>query len=164
MFRLALLVVLKSHPTAFQMSVFKFHFFRNEMFPIRSPFICTMLSCCALLLGLAACSTSASRAQSAARATLDSARVAYDNGDYERTLYLLGHSHDIDSAPPDMQVEAHKLEAFSYCVTNRITLCRAQFAKILDIAPNFELSPAEKGHPIWGPAFEAARRKHAAPS
>lgn len=129
-----------------------------------SPFSSAVLFCSALMLGLSACSTPASRAQSASRATLDSAHAAYDKGDYERTLYVLGHSHDLDSASPDMQVEAHKLMAFSYCLTNRITLCRAEFTKILNIAPQFELSPAEKGHPIWGPAFEAARRKHAASS
>lgn len=134
------------------------------MFAIRTLFISAALFCSALMLGLVACSTTASPAQLAARATLDSAHAAYDKGDYERTLYVLGHTHDLDSASPEMQVDAHKLMAFSYCLTNRVTLCRVEFTKILNIAPQFELSPAEKGHPIWGPAFEAARRKHAAPS
>lgn len=134
------------------------------MFAIRLLFVSAALFFSALMLGLTACSTTASPAQLAARATLDSAHVAYDKGDYERTLYVLGHSRDLDSASPETQVEAHKLAAFSYCLTNRISLCRAEFTKILDIAPQFELSPAERGHPIWGPAFEAARRKHAAPS
>lgn len=127
----------------------------------RSIFIYALYS--ALIVGLSACGT-VSPAQSAARATVASARAAYNAGDYERTLYILGHAHDIDGATTDTQIEAHKLTAFSYCVTNRVSLCRLEFAKILDLDPHFELSTAEKGHPIWGPAFEAARRKHFAPS
>lgn len=126
-----------------------------------SIFILTLYG--ALLIGLSACGT-ASPAQSAARATVLSARAAYNAGDYERTLTILGRSHDIDSGSTDTQIEAHKLMAFSYCVTNRTSLCRIEFSKILDIDPHFELSTAEKGHPIWGPAFEAARRKHSSPS
>ncbi|KVD89973.1 type VI secretion protein [Burkholderia stagnalis] len=115
-----------------------------------------------LLLGLGGCGTPP--AQSAARATLDSARTAYDTGDYARTIAILNRAHDIDGADTDTQVAAHKLLAFSYCVTNRVASCRAEFARILALNPRFDLSPAEKGHPIWGPAFEAARRKHASPS
>lgn len=124
-------------------------------------FICALYS--ALMLALSGCGT-LTPAQSAARAAVTSAHAAYDAGDYERTLYILGHSRDIDSGNTDTQIEAHKLMAFSYCVTNRVSLCRMEFSKILDINPHFELSTAEKGHPIWGPAFEAARRKHLAPS
>ncbi|MXN79957.1 TssQ family T6SS-associated lipoprotein [Burkholderia sp. 4701] len=117
-----------------------------------------------LWLALGGCGTSAPPAQPAARAALDSARAAYDTGDYARTIAILNRAHDIDAADTDTQVAAHKLLAFSYCVTNRIATCRAEFAKILALNPRFDLSPAEKGHPIWGPAFEAARRKHASSS
>ncbi len=116
-----------------------------------------------VLIGLSACGT-VSPSQSAARATVASAHAAYNAGDYERTLNILGHARDIDNASTDTQIDAHKLMAFSYCVTNRVSLCRMEFSKILDLNPHFELSTAEKGHPIWGPAFEAARRKHQAPS
>ncbi|WGY72051.1 TssQ family T6SS-associated lipoprotein [Burkholderia cepacia] len=117
----------------------------------------------ALLLGAGGCSTS-SPTQSAARATVDSARTAYAAGDYGRTIALLNHAKEIDGADVDTQVAAHKLLAFSYCVTNRVAQCRAEFSKILDLNPRFDLSPAEKGHPIWGPAFEFARRRHASAS
>ncbi|WP_175717235.1 TssQ family T6SS-associated lipoprotein [Burkholderia anthina] len=116
----------------------------------------------ALLLGLGGCSTSPT--QSAARAALDNARAAYGAGDYGRTIAILSRAKEIDGADTDTQVAAHKLLAFSYCVTNRITQCRAEFSKILDLNPRFDLSPAEKGHPIWGPAFEFARRRHASSS
>ncbi|MCA8495578.1 TssQ family T6SS-associated lipoprotein [Burkholderia arboris] len=116
----------------------------------------------AWLLGAGGCSTSPT--QSAAHATVDSARAAYAAGDYGRTIALLSHAKEIDGADTDTQVAAHKLLAFSYCVTNRIAPCRAEFSKILDLNPRFDLSPAEKGHPIWGPAFEFARRRHASTS
>ncbi|PFH29908.1 MULTISPECIES: TssQ family T6SS-associated lipoprotein [Burkholderia] len=116
----------------------------------------------ALLLGIGGCSTSPT--QSAARGALDSARAAYGAGDYGRTIAILSRTKEIDGADTDTQVAAHKLLAFSYCVTNRITQCRAEFSKILDLNPRFDLSPAEKGHPIWGPAFEFARRRHASSS
>ncbi|RQS23400.1 TssQ family T6SS-associated lipoprotein [Burkholderia sp. Bp8998] len=116
----------------------------------------------ALLLGVGGCGTSPT--QSAARAAVDSARAAYGAGDYGRTIALLSRAKEIDGADTDTQVAAHKLLAFSYCVTNRIAQCRAEFSKILDLNPRFDLSPAEKGHPIWGPAFEFARRRHASSS
>ncbi|AOJ72796.1 MULTISPECIES: TssQ family T6SS-associated lipoprotein [Burkholderia] len=119
------------------------------------------------LAGIGGCGTNspnspASPIQTAAQATVDGARAAYDAGDYGRTISLLGaHAREIDGADANTQVTAHKLLAFSYCLKRRVTQCRAEFSRILDINPRFDLSPAEKGHPIWGPAFEAARRKHA---
>ncbi|OJA79464.1 type VI secretion protein [Burkholderia ubonensis] len=120
-----------------------------------------------VLLGMSGCSstsTGTSPTQSAARAAVDGARAAYAAGDYGRTIAILGRAREIDGADVDTQVAAHKLLAFSYCVTNRVATCRAEFSKILDLNPRFELSPAEKGHPIWGPAFETARRRHASAS
>lgn len=117
------------------------------------------------LAGMGGCGTGATSPASTptvAQATLDSARAAYDAGDYRRTIALLGgHAREIDGADVNTQVAAHKLLAFSYCLTRRTTQCRAEFSRILDLNPRFDLSPAEKGHPIWGPAFEYARRKHA---
>ncbi|KVV47927.1 type VI secretion protein [Burkholderia ubonensis] len=128
----------------------------------------SLVACLGLvLLGMSGCSstsTSTSPTQSAARAAVDGARAAYAAGDYGRTIAILGRAREIDGADVDTQVAAHKLLAFSYCVTNRVATCRAEFSKILDLNPRFELTPAEKGHPIWGPAFETARRRHASAS
>jgi len=99
----------------------------------------------------------------AERALLTGIR-AYDDAQYaqaERALTTALHS---GLTSPKDRASAHKLLAFSYCVTNRSAQCRAEFAKILDLNPRFDLSPAEKGHPIWGPAFEFARRRHASSS
>jgi hypothetical protein len=60
-------------------------------------------------------------------------------------------------ATSDARVEALKLQAFSYCVTNYRQLCEDSFARILQLQPSFQLAPNEAGHPQWGPAFQAAQ-------
>ena len=63
------------------------------------------------------------------------------------------------------QVTARKFIAFSYCLTNRTTLCRTEFEAIFKLDENFDLAPAEAGHPAWGPSFRTvkAKRKPATP-
>ena len=51
-----------------------------------------------------------------------------------------------------------KYLAFSYCVTNRRTLCQQQFEAALRVDPRFELAPAERGHPIWKVHYERAKQ------
>ncbi|BFM19647.1 TssQ family T6SS-associated lipoprotein [Gilvimarinus japonicus] len=55
------------------------------------------------------------------------------------------------------QLVALKYLAFTYCVTDRATLCRHAFNKALQLDPRFELSEAEVTHPLWGPQFKLAR-------
>ena len=57
----------------------------------------------------------------------------------------------------DDEVTAHKYLAFVYCVTKRDRQCRAHFRIALELNPEFELSPAEAGHPMWGPVFRSAK-------
>ena len=62
------------------------------------------------------------------------------------------------------QVIAHKHLAFIYCISNRVSQCRAEFRNALGLDPRFDLAPAEAGHPQWGPVFrsvKASRRKSA---
>ena len=40
---------------------------------------------------------------------------------------------------------------------NRWPACRAEFLKIYDIDPNFDLTPAESGHPMWTRTFAGAK-------
>jgi hypothetical protein len=98
-----------------------------------------------------------------ARTMLLRARQAYDEGDYAKAIATLrrGGASMLEGAEPGTRLEAMKLEAFSYCLVNQVTECRAQFRKILAVFPTFELSLAERNHPLWGPALDAARRmKH----
>nr|WP_256099048.1 TssQ family T6SS-associated lipoprotein [Variovorax sp. SG517] len=98
--------------------------------------------------------------QQVARTTLEKAQQAYDEGDYAKALSTLksGGVSVFEAAEPSTRLDAMKLEAFSYCVANQIPECRLQFRKILDAFPTFELNVAERKHPVWGPAFEAAKR------
>lgn len=57
------------------------------------------------------------------------------------------------------QVKAHKYLAFIHCVSDRRPQCQEEFRKALELDPTLELSPAEAGHPSWGPAFRAAKSR-----
>lgn len=57
----------------------------------------------------------------------------------------------------EVQIESLKYLAFIYCITERVTLCRHSFYKALQLNPNFELTPAESTHPLWGPEFVVAQ-------
>jgi hypothetical protein len=121
----------------------------------------------ALTATLAACAAPSSRQGPAApptRAAIDTlahVRERYLVGEYGDVIRTVATSQDLAAAPANMRVEALKLQAFSYCVTGYRVLCEDDFKRILQIDPRFELSPAEAGHPVWGPAF---RRAQAAPA
>ena len=55
------------------------------------------------------------------------------------------------------EVKAHKYLAFINCVSDRLASCREEFRKALRIDPGMELTPAEAGHPSWGPVFRAVK-------
>ncbi|HZN23985.1 MAG TPA: TssQ family T6SS-associated lipoprotein [Burkholderiales bacterium] len=55
------------------------------------------------------------------------------------------------------QVTAHKYLAFIHCVSKRERQCRAHFRTALELNSQFELGPAEAGHPMWGPVFRSAK-------
>ena len=54
---------------------------------------------------------------------------------------------------------ARKLMAFSHCVQGREPACRDEFRKAFEIHPEFALTPAEDGHPIWGPVYREVRTR-----
>ena len=59
--------------------------------------------------------------------------------------------------PLNEQVEARKHLAFIQCVSGRQAQCREEFRRALDLNPQLELTPAEAGHPSWGPAFRSVK-------
>ena len=80
----------------------------------------------------------------------------YNKGQFNDAIKRLG-GPEITSGPVPNQVTALKYMAFSYCVTNRTTLCRQQFEKAFKLDPNFDLAPGEHGHPLWGKVFSRAK-------
>jgi hypothetical protein len=93
-----------------------------------------------------------------ARKALNAGIELYKAGNFNGAIKQLG-APELADAETALQLEALKYMAFSYCVTNRTTLCRQQFAKAFKLDKTFDLSPGEKGHPLWTPSFERARKE-----
>src|SRR5262245_40849762 len=86
---------------------------------------------------------------------------SYDNGSYNEALKQLQSALD-QGLSKNEQLQAHKHIAFIHCAQGRQNPCRAEFRKALTVDPSFDLTPAEAGHPLWGPVFakeKAARAK-----
>jgi len=97
-----------------------------------------------------------------ARKALNAGIDMYKAGNFNGAVKQLTTAPELAKAEMPLQLEAIKYTAFSYCVTNRITLCRQQFVKAFQLDKSFDLSPGEKGHPLWTPSFERARKEAAA--
>ena len=83
---------------------------------------------------------------------------AYDRGDYAQAIRLLTPLTNDGTLDSEQQLRALKTLAFSQCSTNAVTACRQTFERAFRADPRFELATAERGHPIWGPQFERARK------
>ena len=81
----------------------------------------------------------------------------YEEGQYRGAQKSLLAALDAGLVAKSDRIKAHKYLAFSYCVTDRERQCREEFRSILDIDPRFDLSPAEAGHPLWGPVFRSVK-------
>ncbi|MFJ1300330.1 TssQ family T6SS-associated lipoprotein [Pseudomonadota bacterium AL_CKDN230030165-1A_HGKHYDSX7] len=117
--------------------------------------LCAALSGCTAIRGAAP----EAPATSEALAALDQARDSYGGGRYGEVIRLVATSDDIAGAPRAVRVEAFKLQAFSYCVSNYRQLCEDAFVRILALQPDFALAPNEAGHPNWGPVFRTAQQR-----
>jgi hypothetical protein len=84
---------------------------------------------------------------------------SYESGNYRDSAKQLQSALDAGLSSAG-QVQAHKYLAFIHCVSGRQGPCRDEFRKVLAADPDFELEPAEVGHPLWGPVFakEKSRR------
>lgn len=96
--------------------------------------------------------------RAAAQSALNEGIQLYGGGDYNGTVKHLATAKEIWTADKDIQVEALKYMAFSYCVTFRQALCKQQFEKAVKLDPAFDLAPGEKGHPLWGPVFDRVKK------
>jgi hypothetical protein len=114
----------------------------------------------ATLALLAGCATGPFGGGSEAQRGLDEGIALYDQGDFAAAITKLNVIAESTSASVSVRTTAYKYMAFGYCVTNRPTQCRAQFDKALSLNPKFDLEPSEKGHPLWGPVFERAKKAH----
>ena len=82
----------------------------------------------------------------------------FEDGDYDASAKSLQAALE-RGLPPKDQVSAYKHLAFIHCANNRVGACREDFSKALTMDPTLELSPAEAGHPVWGPVFRSLKVK-----
>lgn len=80
----------------------------------------------------------------------------YNDGNYPNAIRIFREPIFARSWP-ELRIRALKYLAFSYCVNNNVQQCRATFVQLLKVNPEFDLSSAESGHPVWGPAFKQAK-------
>ena len=112
-----------------------------------------------VLLLLTACSTQPWRdlmEPSVGASALKAGGRKYDEGSYvDAARYLQGA---IDLGLNDSEaLSAHKYLAFIHCASRRERACRDEFRRVLALNPGFQLTPAEAGHPAWGPVFAAVK-------
>lgn len=86
---------------------------------------------------------------------------SYEDGDYRTSLEELQAALDMGLNSKGDQVAAYKYLAFIHCISGREKQCRDNFKKAVEIDPNFDLMPAEAGHPVWGPVFRSVKGKPA---
>lgn len=89
---------------------------------------------------------------------LSSGIRAYENGDYRNSARLLQNALSEDLLLTSDKVQAHKYLAFIHCAEAREKLCRDDFRQALELDPTLELTPAESGHPVWGPVFRSLKQ------
>jgi Tfp pilus assembly protein PilF len=82
----------------------------------------------------------------------------YDAGEFDAAAKLLHEALKEGLADKSEQIRAHKYAAFSLCLLRKQAACRAEFMKIFDLEPDFDLAPAEAKHPSWARTYAAAKR------
>ena len=92
-----------------------------------------------------------------AREQLATGVKQYEAGDFENASKSLASALDHGLLSKPEQATARKYLAFIHCGANREAACRDEFRKAFEIYPDFSLSPAEDGHPIWGPVYRNVR-------
>jgi Tfp pilus assembly protein PilF len=86
---------------------------------------------------------------------------SYEDGNYIASVEALNNVLQAKLADKDDKVSAYKYLAFIHCVSGREKMCYESFRRALALNPNFDLTPAEAGHPVWGPVFRSAKAKFA---
>lgn len=116
-----------------------------------------LLVCCtaALIAGCAAPSAGLTDVmQRPAERSLLNGMRAYDDGQYGDAEAAFGAALKQGLASAKDRATAHKHLAFIYCTSQRAPACEAAFRDARAADPQFALSKAESGHPLWGPVYQ----------
>ena len=95
-----------------------------------------------------------------AQQELASGITSYENGNYKVAAEQLQKALALNLKVREDEAKAHKYQAFMHCVGGRTRQCRAAFRNALNADPTFDLTPAEAGHPTWGPVFRKLKKSH----
>ena len=98
------------------------------------------------------------REPTAAEKSLAAALETFDRGDYPAAIRQLTPLSSDAALDKESQLRALRSLAFAQCLTRAVTACRQTFERAFRLDSRFDLAPAERGHPIWGPQFERARK------
>ena len=82
---------------------------------------------------------------------------AYEDGDYKTAARHLQAAANFGLPSASERATTHKYLAFIACTSNQPRVCRDEFRRALAADPAFDLTPAEAGHPLWGPVFRAVK-------
>lgn len=88
----------------------------------------------------------------AERALLQGIR-AYEDANYADAQKELTRALSLGLASAKDRAVAHKHLAFIHCTSQRPVPCEEAFKQARAADPQFELSKAEAGHPMWGPVY-----------
>lgn len=116
-----------------------------------------LISACAWVHSAPPASVSEVIAKPAERQLLTGLRL-YDDAQYREAEIALGEALRLKLASPRDQATAWKTLAFVYCTSKRPAECEQAFRNARSADPDFVLSKAESGHPVWGPVYQASRR------
>ena len=92
---------------------------------------------------------------------LSSGIRAYEDGEYGSSARFLQNALSAGLFLNSDKVAAHKYLAFIHCAQAREESCGNEFRKALELDPELELTPAESGHPLWGPVFKSLKHSMA---
>jgi len=82
---------------------------------------------------------------------------SYEDGDLKGAARQLRSALSLGLPDLHDQATAHKYLAFIACAAGRQRPCRDEFRKAFEADGTFTLTPAEAGHPIWGPVFKSVK-------
>lgn len=90
--------------------------------------------------------------QPAERAFINGMRF-YEDGQYERAEVMFKRALAEGLGDRNDMAAANKHLAFIACAYSRPTECESAFRAAFAADPDFKLSDAEVGHPLWGPVY-----------
>jgi len=99
--------------------------------------------------------------QPAERAFLDAMRL-YEDGQHERAETMFRRALSDGLADRHDVAMANKHLAFIACAYNRPVECETAFRAAFAADPQFRLTDAEVGHPVWGPVYRRVAAEQAA--